>query len=97
MYGIINLYNFTCQDKIQRIYIEKWILKIKDVIDRNSKFKTMEEITGEFLAYLAPKIWLEQVFNISVAAILEMSRLWLKYGEFSWANPQNQFRIHKYI
>ena len=35
-------------DKIQRKYIKKGIHKIKDVIDRNCKFKTMEEITGEF-------------------------------------------------
>ena len=35
-------------DKVQKIYIEKGIIKIKDVIERNCKFKTMEEITGEF-------------------------------------------------
>ena len=43
---------------IQNIYIEKGIIKIKEVIDRNCKFKTMEEIIRElqvgkstFMAY----------------------------------------------
>ena len=33
---------FHVSDKIQRKYIDKGILKIKDVIDRNCKWKTME-------------------------------------------------------
>jgi hypothetical protein len=39
---------FQVTDRIQRIYMEKGILKIKDIIDRNCKFKTIEEINREY-------------------------------------------------